>query len=1099
VPTVPDDPRVLRAVEEYLEEVRAGRRPGRSEFLARHADVAGPLAECLDGLEFIQAAAPQLKEGAEPCVPDAGPSSQPGPGEPLGDFRIVREVGRGGMGVVYEAVQLSLGRRVALKVLPFATALDARQVRRFKTEAQAAAQLHHTHIVPVFGVGCERGVHYYAMQFVEGRTLAEAVRQWRQEGAGPVPATVSGLTGPCVPAPDAAPAGGATTAPAAARSTERSARGAAHFRMVAGLGVQAAEALEHAHQMGVIHRDVKPGNLLVEPDGHLWVSDFGLAHVQGEAGLTMTGDLVGTLRYMSPEQALAKRVVVDHRTDVYSLGVTLYELLTLEPAFNGRDRREVLRQIAFEEPRPPRRLDRAVPADLETIVLKAMAKAPAERYGTCQELADDLRRWLDDRPIRARRPTVIQRVRRWSRRHRAVVTAVAVCLALALVLAAVGFAAANAVLRRQHGETLDALQREARTSYGHRVALAHRAWLSGDQLRAGHLLAECPPELRNWEWHHVHRLCHSESLDLREGDAPVNAVAFSADGKYLASVGGGVVRVHDTADGHEVFRRVGQNSVAFSPAGPHLASAAGTAVHVVQVPSGREVSRLEEPVGDVYAVAYSPDGRRLAWGGKDGAVVRDAAGGGRALQLVGHAGGVVGVAFSPAGDRLATAGRDRAVKVWDAEGKERRTLRGLEGDIDSVAFSPDGARLAAAGQGRTVKVWDVRSGALLLTIPGRPWNIFHLPVGIRSVVFSPDGQSLAVAGGDRIVHVFDAATGQETLALRGHTRPVRSVAFSPDGKRLASAGEDHAVKVWDVTRPPEALSFRVDRRGANRLAFSADGRWCATGGRGGVELCELEGGGVVRVPCEANCLYRNLAFGRDGRSLAAAAEDGSVQLLDVSEARGRSVLAGNMHHVFQAAFSAGLRRVARASEGEVRVAELAGGDEVVLPRPAGGRVGVMAFAPGEDHLALADDAGCVEVWDVVGRQELLCLNCSAAPVFSLAFSADGQRLAGLGRDIHGNAPDRVTVWDARTGATLMSLRGPTPVGRSTPLGSRCACFSPDGRRLAVAGEEVITLRDAETGQELLELRGHVHDVRFLAYSDDGRRLLSASEDGEVRV
>src|SRR3989440_631642 len=250
------------------------------------------------------------------------------------------------MGVVYEAHQTSLNRRVALKVLPFAAALDPKQLQRFQNEAHAAAQLHHTNIVPVFGVGSERGVHYYAMQFIDGQTLAAVISERRAlalPDRGEKPGSLPGdATGPYVATP-----------PVAALSTERPAGDRAFFRAAARFGVQAAEALEHAHQLGVVHRDIKPANLLVDARGNLWITDFGLAHCQSQAGLTMTGDLVGTLRYMSPEQALAKRVIIDHRTDIYSLGATLYELMTLEPIFAGRDRQELLRQIAFDEPTRP--------------------------------------------------------------------------------------------------------------------------------------------------------------------------------------------------------------------------------------------------------------------------------------------------------------------------------------------------------------------------------------------------------------------------------------------------------------------------------------------------------------------------------------------------------------------------------------------------------------------------------------------------------------------------------------------------------------------------------------------------------------------------
>jgi tetratricopeptide (TPR) repeat protein/serine/threonine protein kinase len=365
---------------------------------------------------------------------------------PLGDFRIVREVGRGGMGVVYEAEQLSLGRRVALKVLPLAAALDPRGLQRFQNEARAAAGLHHTNIAPVYAVGSEHGIPYYAMQFIDGQTLAKVIADLRLQLADfnkqPLASLPDGAapTGPY--SPEAACQSAirhpqsaiGSTSPVALLSTEGGLRGREYYRAVAGLGVQAAEALDCAHQLGVVHRDIKPANLMVEAGGHLWVTDFGLARVQADASITTPGDVVGTLRYMSPEQALAKRAVIDHRTDVYSLGATLYELLTLRPAFPGKDRQEIMRQIAFEDPPVPRRLNRGVPAELEAVVLKAMEKSPTDRYGTAQELADDLRRWLDDRPILARRPSWVRRTARWARRHKPLVGAALAVLVMAAVL-----------------------------------------------------------------------------------------------------------------------------------------------------------------------------------------------------------------------------------------------------------------------------------------------------------------------------------------------------------------------------------------------------------------------------------------------------------------------------------------------------------------------------------------------------------------------------------------------------------------------------------------------------------------------------------------
>jgi serine/threonine protein kinase/Tfp pilus assembly protein PilF len=411
---VRDDPRVITALEGYLEAIRAGHPWSREEFLAGHSEIAEALEECLSGLDFIQAAAGQFG-GSQPVSAAQLAESIP-PYAQLGEYRIVREVGRGGMGVVYEAEQVSLGRRVALKVLPFAAAIDPKQRQRFQIEAQAAAQLHHPHIVPIFGVGCEHGIHYYAMQFVDGRSLLAILCELR---SGAATHFGSGAQSPGSPVEQ--PLSGPTHV------------GRAYCRNVARLGAEAADALEHAHALGIVHRDIKPANIMIDHHDALWITDFGLARCTTDLSLTHTGDMVGTLRYMSPEQAQARGGVVDQRTDIYGLGVTLYELLTLQPAHNGRDHQELLRQIAQDEPVSPRRKNPAVPLDLETIVLKSIAKDPASRYTTAQDLADDLRRFMDDQPILARRPGLPERAMRWAKRHKDLVVTAAAILVLALI------------------------------------------------------------------------------------------------------------------------------------------------------------------------------------------------------------------------------------------------------------------------------------------------------------------------------------------------------------------------------------------------------------------------------------------------------------------------------------------------------------------------------------------------------------------------------------------------------------------------------------------------------------------------------------------
>jgi serine/threonine protein kinase/Tfp pilus assembly protein PilF len=456
-PTLED--RLQELLAAYLRDVESGRNPDQAEILARHPDLAGELQEFFAGQEQFGRLAAPLRHAIQ-SAPHYDITGT------LGDFRIVREVGRGGMGIVYEAEQISLRRRVALKVLPFAATMDPRHLQRFHNEAQAAACLHHTNIVPVFSVGSERGVHFYAMQFIDGQPLSETIHQLRQAdkkiptaGEKTVAYRLPGSAGvpPANCGQDArAPNVESISTPSPAAEitplTGEGRRSRDYYRKVAELGVQAAEALDHAHQLGIVHRDIKPGNLMLDGRGNLWVTDFGLALIKhSEASLTATGQAVGTPRYMSPEQALGTRVVIDHRTDVYSLGVTLYELLTLLPAFGGEDRQEWLQQIAFEEPTRPRRLERSVPAELEIIVLKAMEKRPRDRYATAQEMADDLERWLKHEPIRARRPSPVQLAQKWMRRHQSAVWAASLLL---FVLMIVGVA--NAlwwVQKRTKGET----------------------------------------------------------------------------------------------------------------------------------------------------------------------------------------------------------------------------------------------------------------------------------------------------------------------------------------------------------------------------------------------------------------------------------------------------------------------------------------------------------------------------------------------------------------------------------------------------------------------------------------------------------------------
>jgi serine/threonine protein kinase/tetratricopeptide (TPR) repeat protein len=510
------DPVLEDLVAEITDRLQAGDPVDQAAYLARYPEYSGELRRLLPALEMMA----ELGSATGPVDVRPRPIA-PGPLDELGllgDFRLLREIGRGGMGIVYEAEQLSLRRRVALKVLPFASALDARQIQRFQVEAQAAACLHHPHIVPVHGVGCERGVHYYAMQLIEGQSLAAMIGELRRlDGLDPGDAPAADLA--AIATSDLAarllsggapgrPGAGGSDAPTAAfpvsaspppaptpaappagrtASSGSSTRTRSYIRAAARLALEAAEALDHAHARGILHRDIKPGNLLLDAEGRLWVTDFGLAQVRGDDRLTLTGDLLGTLRYMSPEQALGRRVVIDGRTDVYSLGVTLYELLTLRPAVDGRDRAEILRRIADGEPPPLRKVNPAVPTDLETIVARAMDKEPGARYATARDLADDLRNYVEDRPIRARRPSLADRARRWGRRHRTLAwSATMTVLVAALMLAgSIGY-----VARDRAARLAQAGQRVAVALAGARTAIE-----AGNLTLAGQRVAEAQGHL----------------------------------------------------------------------------------------------------------------------------------------------------------------------------------------------------------------------------------------------------------------------------------------------------------------------------------------------------------------------------------------------------------------------------------------------------------------------------------------------------------------------------------------------------------------------------------------------------------------------------
>lgn len=438
---------VVVALQECQAAIDAGQPIDHSAMLEKYPQIRDELSACLAGLALMHDAAAVQSDGSSSQLADHV-IQQVAPTTTLGDFKIVRELGKGGMGVVYEAEQLSVGRRVALKVLPYAAMLDKRQVARFQNEARAAATLEHPNIVPVYFVGNERGVYYYAMRLIDGKNLAEVSRELRgaNEGNAPPSEIASRLTGTVqseLPLNDSSEAARAETVRDLAKdvltdiATDHGKRRRVYHDSIARIAHQLAEALDFAHSHGILHRDIKPANIMLDEVGDAWITDFGLARIESDAGMTMTGSLVGTLRYMSPEQTLAKRITVDQRSDLYSLGATLYELVALRPLFDGVDRSLLLKQIAFEAPKPLSKMAKNVPHDLETIIHKALQKNPDDRYATAKEMAEDLNRFLTNEPVRARRTPLLRRVSLWARRHPAVTTSAAVLLAVILASSAI--------------------------------------------------------------------------------------------------------------------------------------------------------------------------------------------------------------------------------------------------------------------------------------------------------------------------------------------------------------------------------------------------------------------------------------------------------------------------------------------------------------------------------------------------------------------------------------------------------------------------------------------------------------------------------------